>query len=139
MVSRSQYIAIAIGCFAMLFLLLFFFSNIESMKDKIFVGFILIIPVVVLILTLPWIPRFRENVTATTEGIGFDDQFFPWSKVTRLSSPFGGRIDVYLEKESAIPVFCFGIILSTEEFQEGYKHIYSQLLSAHEKYQTKFK
>jgi hypothetical protein len=134
MVSRTHHVGIAIMCLLMFFALLFFLPSIEGTKEKAFAGMIMCLDVVGLIFVLPWVPKFKANVTATDEGIGFGDQFYSWAEVTRMNSWFGGRIDVYVERDSTPSAFCFGVVLNSQEFWEGYKYAYSQLQNARETY-----
>jgi hypothetical protein len=138
-VSRPQFIIIAVICFCMMVALLFNLPNVEGINGKIIIGIIVVINIVGLIFTVPWISKFRANVVATDEGISFENQFFSWTEVTRLSSWFGGRIDVYIKKGDASFIFCFGAVLNSKEFQAGYKHVYAELVSAREAYLNRFK
>lgn len=136
-VSRAHHIGIAVFCSTMLIILIFLSPNYAETNSKFIAGFIALLAVVGLVFTLPWVLRFKKNVTATDRGIGFDDQFFSWAEVTRLKSWFGGRIDVYVERDSKPFIFCFGIPLNREEFQEGYKAAYAKLQKARDEFQSK--
>lgn len=111
-----------------------FFPRIESKDGQIIVGFIIALFLIALVMSAPWISRFKKNVYATTTGIGYDEHFFLWSEVTKISSWYAGRIDIYTMKNGQRTIFCFGIPLTGEEFREGYKKTYNLLVDAREMY-----